>query len=881
VLKRLGSPRLLGLSAVALAVGLLSLASAQSDDVILRAAAAPVVRGTWTVVADSTAAGGSRLSNPDAGVPKPATAAAAPTSYFELTFDAPAGRAYQLWIRGKAQGNSYANDSVYVQFSDSVTAAGAATWRIGTTSATSVVLEDCAGCGVSGWGWQDNGYGAAVLGTPVYFQSSGTHTMRVQVREDGLSIDQIVLSPSTYLSRAPGAVKNDNTILVGGTPPPPQISLVREPYLQQPTDGSATIVWASREPGPARVRIGTRDIAATTSFFPAAATGLGFDHYMHVAQVDGLSAATSYTYDVFVGSVDANATVDRFSTAPTPGTGSFSFVVFGDSGTGSTEQRALAALMRDDTFDAMLHAGDIAYGSAQGIGDASHATYKSWFFDIYRDTLRRVPFVPSMGNHDSRASNGWGRAYLDVFVLPQDGGNGPYSDHAERYYSFDYGPAHVVVLDTELAFQDPARRAAQLAWLDADLAASGQPWKIALFHRAPYSSGADHGSDLTVRAAFVPVFERRGVQIVLSAHEHDYERSVPWREGTDLSKEPILHFVSGGGGGPLYDAGRGEWTAVSRKAHHYVRGSVSGCTATFDAIDLTGVVFDHYILDRCQQAQDAAPPTVSFTSPSAGATVSGVVNVTANASDDQRVEKVDLWVDGILRASDATTPYNLPWDAGAAAPGNHTLQLRAYDLDGRRATANRTVNVAGSTQRPDIILHATDVAVDDVKGDWAFVTDATAADSIRLASLNRGQKLTASANPASYFEATFTADAGVPYHLWLRMRAEGNSYNNDSVSVQFSGTVTGSGAPTTRIGTTSALSVILEEGSGANVRNWGWNDNGYGTLGGHIYFATSGPQRIRIQVREDGASVDQIVISPARFLTTAPGALKDDTTVVP
>jgi acid phosphatase type 7 len=880
VLKRLGSPRLLGLSAAALVVGLLSLARAQSGDVILRAAAAPVVRGTWSVVADSSAAGGSRLSNPDAGVPKPSTPAATPANYFELTFDATAGRAYQLWIRGKAQGNSYDNDSVYVQFSDSVTAAGAAMWRIGTTSATSIVLEDCSGCGVSGWGWQDNGYGAAVLGPSVYFQNSGAHTMRVQIREDGLSIDQIVLSPSTYLTRAPGAVKNDNTILIGGTPPA-QISLVREPYLQQITDGSATIVWASSEPGPARVRVGNLDVAATTTFFPAAATGLGYDHYMHVAQVDGLAPATAYTYDVFVGGVDANATIDRLRTAPTPGTGSFSFVVIGDSGTGSTEQRTLATLIRDDSFDALLHAGDIAYGSTAGIGDASHTTYKSWFFDIYRETLRRVPSVPSMGNHDSRASNGWGRAYLDVFVLPQEGGNGLYPDHAERYYSFDYGPAHVVVLDTELAFQDPARRSAQLAWLDADFASSGQPWKIALFHRAPYSSGADHGSDLTVRAAFVPLFERHGVQIVLSAHEHDYERSVPWREGTDFSKPPILYFVSGGGGGPLYDAGLGEWTAISRKTHHYVRGSVSGCTATFDAIDRIGAVFDRYILDRCQQAQDAAPPTLSFNSPAAGATVSGFVNVTANASDDQRVEKVDLWVDGVLRASDATAPYNLGWDASTAAAGNHTLQLRAYDLDGRRTTMNRTVSVATSTQPPDIVLHATDVSVNDVRGDWAFVTDATAADSIRLASLNRGQKLTASANPTSYFEATFTADAGVPYHLWLRMRAEGNAYDNDSVSVQFSGTVTASGAPTTRIGTTSALAVILEEGSGANVRNWGWNDNGYGTLGGHIYFAASGAQRIRIQVREDGASVDQIVISPARFLTTAPGALKDDATVVP
>ena len=74
-------------------------------------------------------------------------------------------------------------------------------------------LEDCSGCGLSGWGWQDNGWGLDVLGPLVYFSTSGTHTLRLQPREDGLSLDQIVLSPKTYLTVAPGAVVNDTTIL--------------------------------------------------------------------------------------------------------------------------------------------------------------------------------------------------------------------------------------------------------------------------------------------------------------------------------------------------------------------------------------------------------------------------------------------------------------------------------------------------------------------------------------------------------------------------------------------------------------------------------------------------------------------------------------------
>jgi hypothetical protein len=138
---------------------------------------------------------------------------ASPTSAFELSFTAEAGRPYRLWIRGRADQNSFANDSAYVQFSGSVTSAGAPTFRIGTTSATPYIVEDCGGCGLSGWGWQDNAYGAGALGPPIYFASSGPQTLRIQIREDGLSIDQVILSPAAYLTRAPGATKNDTTIV--------------------------------------------------------------------------------------------------------------------------------------------------------------------------------------------------------------------------------------------------------------------------------------------------------------------------------------------------------------------------------------------------------------------------------------------------------------------------------------------------------------------------------------------------------------------------------------------------------------------------------------------------------------------------------------------
>ena len=74
-------------------------------------------------------------------------------------------------------------------------------------------LEDCGGCGISGWGWQDNGWGVGVMGPAIRFATTGTHTIRIQRREDGVRFDQIVLSAVQYLNAAPGALKNDTTIL--------------------------------------------------------------------------------------------------------------------------------------------------------------------------------------------------------------------------------------------------------------------------------------------------------------------------------------------------------------------------------------------------------------------------------------------------------------------------------------------------------------------------------------------------------------------------------------------------------------------------------------------------------------------------------------------
>jgi hypothetical protein len=183
------------------------------DEIVIRAASATTLAGAWTLVPDATAAGGSAVTHGDAGGAKVNAASASPANFVEFTFEAEAGKTYRLWIRGRADRDSWANDSVFVQFSGAVSATNAPMWRIGTTDATWINLEEGASTGLASWGWQDNGYGVGILGPTVKFAATGTQTIRIQTREDGMRIDQIVLSSATYLTVSPGAQKNDCTII--------------------------------------------------------------------------------------------------------------------------------------------------------------------------------------------------------------------------------------------------------------------------------------------------------------------------------------------------------------------------------------------------------------------------------------------------------------------------------------------------------------------------------------------------------------------------------------------------------------------------------------------------------------------------------------------
>ena len=343
-------------------------------DIILYGADARITGTKWSIVSDSTAAGAKRLVNPNAGAAKITTALAAPTSYAEFTFTPVAGQPYRLWMRGRAESNAYTNDSVFVQFSNAVTSSGTATYRIGTTSATEYNLEDCSGCGLNGWGWQDNGWGVGVLGPLVYFATSDPQTLRIQTREDGLSIDQIMLSPSAFLNTAPGALKLDTTIYPATqgpssgstTPPPPSTALPAS--------------WADRD-------IGSVGLAGSATYDSGSATftvkGAGADvwgtadafHYAYTTLTgDGSIAArvasTSNTAAWVKAGVMIRATLDANSAH------GFMLVSYGKglafqrrTATGGTSTSTAGALAGAPYWVKLVRAGNVftAYQSPDGV----------------------------------------------------------------------------------------------------------------------------------------------------------------------------------------------------------------------------------------------------------------------------------------------------------------------------------------------------------------------------------------------------------------------------------------------------------------------------------------------------------------------------------
>jgi 3',5'-cyclic AMP phosphodiesterase CpdA len=227
---------------------------------------------------------------------------------------------------------------------------------------------------------------------------------------------------------------------------------------------------------------------------------------------------------------------------------------------------------------------------------------------VYPFLLGNIPFFPVPGNHEYETDAA--APYVTMHAVPTR--TVPAED-AGRYYSFDWGNAHFVCLDSNLPLERAARGQGQmLAWLDSDLRQTNQLWRIAVVHHAPYATGVNAGDPISalVRQRVVPILENNGVQLVLSGHEHTYQRTQPLRSGAIApAATGVVYLASGGGGAGLYPQTSGPLTAFSRTAYHYLRVQVNEAALTVQAIDDNGQIFDTLALRATPRALAAPPDT--------------------------------------------------------------------------------------------------------------------------------------------------------------------------------------------------------------------------------------------------------------------------------
>ncbi|MFF1705181.1 purple acid phosphatase family protein [Streptomyces sp. NPDC058252] len=397
-------------------------------------------------------------------------------------------------------------------------------------------------------------------------------------------------TPGTATSRVPGSVVTPfGRHLAFGADPRTQMRIswqvpfaVRKPYVRV-----GLTPWGLSR----KIEAEVRDLH--TPGVPGQRLALD-QYYLHAA-LDGLRPGTTYYYGVGhegfdPASKERHATVGQFRTAPaTPE--KFVFTAFGDQGvTPDALANDKVILGRRPAFH--LHAGDICYADVVGLGkDSDGYDPGDWdrFLRQTESVAKSVPWMVTTGNHDMEAwysPNGYG-GQSARWSLPDSGFD---ARKAPGVYSFTYGNVGIVALDAnDVSYEIPANRGytdgKQTAWLDRRLGElrKSADFVVVFFHHCAYSTST-HASDGGVRDAWLPLFTKHQVDLVINGHNHVYERTdaikggavgrqVPIGASTDPTRDGIVYVTAGGAGKSLYRFPDG------------VRDSYEGKVTRHDSVD--------------------------------------------------------------------------------------------------------------------------------------------------------------------------------------------------------------------------------------------------------------------------------------------------------
>lgn len=313
-----------------------------------------------------------------------------------------------------------------------------------------------------------------------------------------------------------------------------------------------------------------------------ASTEYGADH-QHAVTLAGLTPGATYHYRV---TEEGREHPGTFRAAPPAGCTSTRFVACGDSRSDPASydrvNAAILALVADQSEfqNLLLHTGD------RVVSDSETYWQDQFFGRAWPNTLAvqaAIPINGNMGNHE-----GAGAGFVKYC---------PYPFAGARYWSFDYGPAHIAVVDQYVSY---SAGSAQHTWLAADLAGTAQPWKFLVLHEPGWGAMAGR-NNVTVQNTLQPLCVSHGVQIILAGHNHHYSRCVV---------DGVQHVTTGSAGAPLYNVDLGmPYLVAATRAYSLCKVEIEANLLTLTAVALDSSVLDRFTLTN------AVLPTVQFQSP--------------------------------------------------------------------------------------------------------------------------------------------------------------------------------------------------------------------------------------------------------------------------
>ncbi|UCF79185.1 MAG: metallophosphoesterase [Candidatus Eiseniibacteriota bacterium] len=298
----------------------------------------------------------------------------------------------------------------------------------------------------------------------------------------------------------------------------------------------------------------------------------GPDH-QHAYTVTGLVPSAKYFYRVIAGS---DTCTGSFRAGPSSDSATLKFIAYGDTRTYPSDHDQVAGgilstYAADEEFQTLvLNVGDLV-----GDGD-EESNWDSQFFDPtysnIQTLLASAPYQAAMGNHE-----GSGVLFTKYFAYPFV---------SNRYWSFDYGPAHFVVVDQYTSYGPGS---AQLDWIEDDLASTTRPWRFVYLHEPGWSAGG-HGNNADVQAYIQPLCEEHGVSILFAGHNHYYARA---------EVNGVRHITTGGGGAPLYTPGVSYPNVVTTAMeYHYCKIEIDHDMLTLTAVNTAGEVIDECTMEN-------------------------------------------------------------------------------------------------------------------------------------------------------------------------------------------------------------------------------------------------------------------------------------------